>query len=154
MSLEKVTAFVTRTGSAGVALLLFRRQNEGIQLVAGAVEAVETPAAAVIREVYEVRGWTLWLSSGRWGISMRSYRDICSWRTPPEFAPGPTHPASTGWSFAAASPSDHCARRDGSRRSPTRSGTHFRSEAFSPTRSPAGRRAKSWHPCNTGPSIT
>jgi 8-oxo-dGTP pyrophosphatase MutT (NUDIX family) len=52
MTLDKVTAFVTRSGDFGVELLLFRHPNEGIQLPAGTVEEGEAPAAAVIREVY------------------------------------------------------------------------------------------------------
>ena len=37
MLLEKVTAFVTRPGSSGVALRLFRHPNAGLQLPAGTV---------------------------------------------------------------------------------------------------------------------
>ena len=54
--LQKVTAFVTRAGSAGAALLLFRHPNAGIQLPAGTVEEGETPEAAVLREVFEETG--------------------------------------------------------------------------------------------------
>ncbi len=56
MRLEKVTAFVTRTGSSGIELLLFRHPNAGIQLPAGTVEEDESPADAVIREVFEETG--------------------------------------------------------------------------------------------------
>ncbi len=54
--LEKVTAFVTRRGSAGTELLLFRHPNAGIQLPAGTVENGELAADAALREVIEETG--------------------------------------------------------------------------------------------------
>ena len=55
---EKVTAFVTRSTSSGRELLLFEHPFAGIQIPAGAVEDLETPDAAVIREASEETGLT------------------------------------------------------------------------------------------------
>lgn len=54
--LEKVTAFVTRQGPAGLDLLLFRHPDSGIQLPAGTVEEGEPPEQAALREVREETG--------------------------------------------------------------------------------------------------
>ncbi len=54
--LEKVTAFVTRSGPTGQELLLFRHPHAGIQLPAGTVEEGETPEQAVLREAMEETG--------------------------------------------------------------------------------------------------
>ena len=54
--LEKVTAFVTRSGPTGQELLLFRHPHAGIQLPAGTVEERETPEQAVLREAMEETG--------------------------------------------------------------------------------------------------
>lgn len=54
--LPKVTAFVTRSGSAGKELLMFRHPYAGVQLPAGSVEADEAAETAVRREVFEETG--------------------------------------------------------------------------------------------------
>jgi 8-oxo-dGTP pyrophosphatase MutT (NUDIX family) len=55
-SIEKVTAFVTRSSPTGFVLLLFEHPTAGIQIPAGTVNHGETPAAAAIREVAEETG--------------------------------------------------------------------------------------------------
>jgi 8-oxo-dGTP pyrophosphatase MutT (NUDIX family) len=54
--LEKITAFVTREGPAGLELLVFRHPHAGIQLPAGTVDEGETHEQAVLREVREETG--------------------------------------------------------------------------------------------------
>ncbi len=56
--LEKVTAFITRSGPDGTELLLFQHPNAGIQIPAGTVEEGETLEQAVLREVSEETGLT------------------------------------------------------------------------------------------------
>jgi 8-oxo-dGTP pyrophosphatase MutT (NUDIX family) len=55
-TIEKVTAFVTRTTPSGYELLLFEHPNAGTQLPAGTVNQGETPAQAATREVLEETG--------------------------------------------------------------------------------------------------
>ncbi len=55
MVIEKVTAFVTRSTEAGMALLLLAHPFAGIQIPAGTVED-ETPEEAALREVAEETG--------------------------------------------------------------------------------------------------
>jgi len=55
-TLQKVTAFITRTGLDGPELLLFRHPTAGIQLPAGTVEWGETVESALLREVREETG--------------------------------------------------------------------------------------------------
>lgn len=54
--LEKVVAFITRTGSSGQELLLFRHPYAGIQIPAGTVEEGEMPEQAALREACEETG--------------------------------------------------------------------------------------------------
>ena len=56
MVLEKVTAFVVRTGALGRELLVFKHPTAGIQLPAGTVEPGEPVEKAVVREVWEETG--------------------------------------------------------------------------------------------------
>jgi 8-oxo-dGTP pyrophosphatase MutT (NUDIX family) len=53
---QKVTAFITRPGSAGLDLLLFRHPEAGIQIPAGTVEEGEALQSAVLREAAEETG--------------------------------------------------------------------------------------------------
>ena len=55
-TIEKITAFVTRTSPNGIDLLLFEHPNAGIQIPAGTVNPGETPAEAATREVAEETG--------------------------------------------------------------------------------------------------
>ena len=57
--IEKVTAFVTRQTDRGRQVLLFEHPFAGIQIPAGTVEPSETPEKAVIREVFEETGLTI-----------------------------------------------------------------------------------------------
>jgi 8-oxo-dGTP pyrophosphatase MutT (NUDIX family) len=61
--LEKVTAFVTRSGPGGTELLLFEHPHAGIQIPAGTVEEGEDPRQAVLREVCEETGLEACLES-------------------------------------------------------------------------------------------
>lgn len=54
--LEKVVAFITRTGSSGQELLLFRHPYAGIQIPAGTVEEGEVLEQAALREACEETG--------------------------------------------------------------------------------------------------
>lgn len=54
--LDKITAFVTRSGSNGMELLLFEHPNAGIQIPAGTVEEGEPFEQAVLRELMEETG--------------------------------------------------------------------------------------------------
>jgi 8-oxo-dGTP pyrophosphatase MutT (NUDIX family) len=56
MTLDKVTAFVTRKRAAGLELLVFAHPSAGVQLPAGSVEPGEEPAVAAVREVVEETG--------------------------------------------------------------------------------------------------
>ncbi len=76
--LEKVTAFITRAGPAGVELMLFQHPNAGIQIPAGTVEEGETLEQAVLREASEETGLS----------HVRIVRHI-GWRD--ELPPGATH---------------------------------------------------------------
>jgi 8-oxo-dGTP pyrophosphatase MutT (NUDIX family) len=55
ITIEKVTAFMTRTTEAGLELLMLEHPYAGIQIPAGTVEE-ETPEEAVLREVAEETG--------------------------------------------------------------------------------------------------
>jgi 8-oxo-dGTP pyrophosphatase MutT (NUDIX family) len=55
-SLEKVTAFVTRSVHSVEELLLIEHPNAGIQIPAGTVEPGEDPSNAVLREAVEETG--------------------------------------------------------------------------------------------------
>lgn len=57
-TVEKITAFVTRTTPTGLELLLFEHPNAGVQIPAGTVNPGETPAEAATREVIEETGLT------------------------------------------------------------------------------------------------
>jgi len=56
--LEKVTAFVIRCPATNPELLLLEHPYAGMQIPAGTVEADESPAQAVLREVAEETGLT------------------------------------------------------------------------------------------------
>ncbi len=64
MSIHKVTAYITRTGSDGLPqLLVFRHPEAGVQLPAGTGEDGETSESSVLREAWEETGLScLWLS--------------------------------------------------------------------------------------------
>jgi 8-oxo-dGTP pyrophosphatase MutT (NUDIX family) len=53
---EKVTAFISRSSSAGTELLLLEHPYAGIQIPAGTVEPGEEPADAALREAAEETG--------------------------------------------------------------------------------------------------
>jgi len=63
--LEKITAFVTRSGLNGLELLVFQHPTAGIQIPAGTVEEGETIEQAAFREVAE--------ETGLYDISLRRY---------------------------------------------------------------------------------
>jgi len=67
VSLEKVTAFITRQTQTGIELLLFEHPNAGIQIPAGTVEVGETVEAAALREAQE--------ESGLSGLKLLKYLD-------------------------------------------------------------------------------
>ncbi len=62
-SIEKVTAFITRSSGDSQQLLLLKHPHAGIQIPAGTVEPGETPEQAVLREVCEETGLRLFSSS-------------------------------------------------------------------------------------------
>ena len=72
--LEKVTAFVTRSGQQGDELLLFQHPFSGVQIPAGTVEAGETPEEAVRREGAEETGLS--------GIELRASLGSDDWHLP------------------------------------------------------------------------
>ena len=55
-SLSKVACFATRTGVAGVELLVIRHPTAGTQIPAGTVEYLERPSDAALREFLEETG--------------------------------------------------------------------------------------------------
>lgn len=72
--LEKVTAFVTRSGPQGDELLMFKHPNAGFQIPAGTVEAGESPEEAVCREAAEETGLS--------GFELRAGLGSDDWRPP------------------------------------------------------------------------
>lgn len=58
MTLDKVTAFITRETASGRELLVFQHPTAGIQLPAGTVNANEMVEDALIREIREETGLT------------------------------------------------------------------------------------------------
>ncbi len=58
-TIEKVTAFITRQTEDGPQILLLKHPHAGIQIPAGSVEAGETSAQAVLREVCEETDLTI-----------------------------------------------------------------------------------------------
>lgn len=72
--LEKVTAFVTRSGALGNDLLLLEHPFGGIQIPAGTVEEGEAPEDAVCREAAEETGLS--------GIELRAGLGSDDWPLP------------------------------------------------------------------------
>ena len=58
MTIQKVTAFITRERPTGRQLLLFQHPQAGVQLPAGTVDEGEAWETAVLREAYEETGLT------------------------------------------------------------------------------------------------
>ena len=58
MTVEKVTAFITRERPAGRQILLFQHPQAGVQLPAGTVDVGEGWETAVLREAHEETGLT------------------------------------------------------------------------------------------------
>jgi 8-oxo-dGTP pyrophosphatase MutT (NUDIX family) len=74
MTLDKVTAFITRETAAGRELLVFQHPTAGIQLPAGTVNLNESIEAALFREIREETGMT----------AVRLVKHLCTIRQPLE----------------------------------------------------------------------
>ncbi|MBN2390660.1 MAG: NUDIX domain-containing protein [Anaerolineae bacterium] len=74
--LEKVTAFVIRCPATNPELLLLKHPYAGMQIPAGTVEAGESPAQAVLLEVFEETGLT--------DVTIRAYLGAEEASFPPE----------------------------------------------------------------------